>query len=287
MSYTAWNEADKSLQAYLHETSTSTPLGREQERILGERIQAGDEGARDELVQANLRFVISIAQKYQHRDLTMGELISAGNTGLLTAASRFDPSRGLKFISYAVWWIRQAILQTLSEEARPVRLPTNKVLLLRRITQLRKRLTDAGTDPPALEEIAAALEVSVKEVRETVLSGQKVHSLDQVYDEDNGSSLMKTLVDAHQDAPDAHLLRTVPQRPLQRMLARLDEREQRIVRLYFGFDGHEPMTLEQIGTVMGLTRERIRQLKKRALHKLRHPSSHSDLKALEKAWEEI
>ena len=283
MSYTAWNNEDKSLQAYLNEISSSNPVEREQERALGERIQAGDEAARDELVQANLRFVISVAQKYQNRGLTMGELISAGNMGLLTAAQRFDSSRGLKFISYAVWWVRQAISHTLSEEVRTVHLPQNKVQLLHKITQMTRHLNNEGTDQPALEEIAAALDVSVEEVRQTVLSGRAVRSLDQEMGGTDERSLMETLVDANQEAPDAHLLRTAPQQPLKRVLASLDPREQRILSLYFGLDGNEPLTLGKIGSMMDLTRERIRQLKEQALNRLRHPSRHDDLCTLESA----
>ena len=287
MSYNTWHNESKSLQVYLNEVSSSKPLDREAEKSLGNRISAGDDSARDELVQANLLFVISVAQKYQHRGLTMGELISAGNMGLMTAASRFDPSRGFKFISYAVWWIRQAIFQALNEDVRTVHLPLNKVQLLRKISQISQRLADTGSQDSGVEEIAAALDVSAKEVHDTVLSGRKVYSLDQEWSDDDERSLMQTLVDESQDAPDADILRQASQNQLDRILDSLDDREQRIVRLYFGLDGDEPLTLEQIGGLMSLTRERIRQLKERAFHKLRHPSRQTDLSAFERSLDDM
>lgn len=281
MSYNAWNGEDSSLQAYFNEVSTSKPLVREKEKELADRIREGDGAARDELVQANLLFVISIARKYQNRGLTLAELISAGNLGLMTAVDRFDPSRGYKFISYAVWWIRQSILQSLAEDVRTVHLPLNKVNLLHKISRMSQRLSGERKDEPDLEEIAAALDVSIEEVRETVLSGRRAHSLDKEFEEDDDRNLLKTLVDASQEAPDANILRTATHRHLENVLDSLDEREQRIVRLYFGLDGDEPLTLEQIGALMDLTRERIRQIKERAFSKLRHPSRYNDLKALE------
>ena len=286
MNNSAWNDESKSLQAYFNEISKSKPLRREEEKALGDRINKGDEAARDELVQANLLFVVSMARKYQHRGLTLGELISAGNLGLLTAASRFDPSRGFKFISYAVWWIRQAILQTLSEDVRVVHLPLNRVQLLQKISQASQRLSIERGIEPDLEEIAAALDVSVREVRETMLSGSEARSLDKEFGEDNERSLMTTLADKSQEAPDRTTLRASSQSQLRRVLDGLDERERRIICLYFGLDGDEPMTLEQIGLQMSLTRERIRQIKERAFGKLRHPSRHGDLKNLGKALNE-
>jgi RNA polymerase primary sigma factor len=281
MSYNAWNGEDNNLQAYFNEVSTTKPLVREKERELADRAREGDETARDELVQANLLFVISIARKYQNRGLTLAELISAGNMGLMTAVDRFDPSRGFKFISYAVWWIRQSILQSLAEDVRTVHLPLNKVNLLHKISRMSQRLSGEREDEPDLEEIAVALDVSIEEVRETVLSGRKAQSLDKEFEEDDERSLMKTLVDVSQESPDANILRTATQRQLKHVLDSLDDREQRIVRLYFGLDGNEPLTLEQIGALMDLTRERIRQIKERAFSKLRHPSRHSELRALE------
>ena len=281
MSNKAWDSEDAGLQAYFNDIAKSKPLLREQEIELASRIREGDSSAREELAQANLLFVISVAMKYKNRGLTLAELISAGNMGLMTAVDRFDPARGYKFISYAVWWIRQAIMQALAEDVRTVHLPLNKVNLLHKISRMSQRLSGERKDEPELEEIAAALDVSVEEVRETVLSGRKAYSLDKEFEEDDERSLMKTLVDASQEAPDANILRTSTQRQLETVLDGLDEREQRIVRLYFGLDGDKPLTLEQIGALMNLTRERIRQIKERAFSKLRHPSRYNDLIALE------
>lgn len=281
MSNKAWDSEDAGLQAYFNDIAKSKPLLREQETELASRIREGDSSAREELAQANLLFVISVAMKYKNRGLTLAELISAGNMGLMTAVDRFDPARGYKFISYAVWWIRQAIMQALAEDVRTVHLPLNKVNLLHKISRMSQRLSGERKDEPELEEIAAALDVSVEEVRETVLSGRKAYSLDKEFEEDDERSLMKTLVDASQEAPDANILRTSTQRQLETVLDGLDEREQRIVRLYFGLDGDKPLTLEQIGALMNLTRERIRQIKERAFSKLRHPSRYNDLIALE------
>ena len=281
MSNKAWDSEDAGLQAYFNDIAKSKPLLREQETELASRIREGDSSAREELAQANLLFVISVAMKYKNRGLTLAELISAGNMGLMTAVDRFDPTRGYKFISYAVWWIRQAIMQALAEDVRTVHLPLNKVNLLHKISRMSQRLSGERKDEPELEEIAAALDVSVEEVRETVLSGRKAYSLDKEFEEDDERSLMKTLVDASQEAPDANILRTSSQRQLETVLDGLDEREQRIVRLYFGLDGDKPLTLEQIGALMNLTRERIRQIKERAFSKLRHPSRYNDLIVLE------
>ncbi|MFT5376670.1 MAG: RNA polymerase primary sigma factor [Candidatus Latescibacterota bacterium] len=281
MSNKAWDSEDAGLQAYFNDIAKSKPLKREQETELANRIKEGDNSARDELAQANLLFVISVAMKYKNRGLSLAELISAGNMGLMTAVDRFDPSRGYKFISYAVWWIRQSILQSLAEDVRTVHLPLNKVTLLHKISRMSQQLSSEEKDEPDLEEIADALDVSIEEVRETVLSGRKAYSLDKEFEEDDERSLMKTLVDASQEAPDANILRTTTQRQLDSVLNSLDKREQRIVRLYFGLDGDEPLTLEQIGAMMDLTRERIRQIKERAFSKLRHPSRYNDLRALE------
>ena len=281
MSNKAWDSEDAGLQAYFNDIAKSKPLKREQETELANSIKEGDNSARDELAQANLLFVISVAMKYKNRGLSLAELISAGNMGLMTAVDRFDPSRGYKFISYAVWWIRQSILQSLAEDVRTVHLPLNKVTLLHKISRMSQQLSNEEKDEPDLEEIADALDVSIEEVRETLLSGRKSYSLDKEFEEDDERSLMKTLVDASQEAPDANILRTNTQQQLDNVLNSLDEREQRIVRLYFGLDGDEPLTLEQIGAMMDLTRERIRQIKERAFSKLRHPSRYNDLRALE------
>ena len=277
MSYHVRSDEDSSLQAYFNDIADSKPLVREKEKELALRIKEGDRAARDELTRANLLFVISIAKKYQNRGLTLSELISAGNVGLMTAVDRFDPGRGYKFISYAVWWIRQSILQTLAEDVRTVHLPLNKINLLHKISRASQRLDGERGEESDMENVADALDVSVEEIRETVLSGRKVYSLDKEFQEDDERSLMKTLVDGSEESPDAHALRTAIHVQLEQALSSLDTRELRIIQLYFGLDGDEPLTLEQIGNLMGLTRERIRQIKERAFSKLRQASRELDL----------
>jgi RNA polymerase primary sigma factor len=273
MSGTVGHDDGVGLQAYFNDISKSKPLTRERERELALRIKDGDGAARDELAQANLLFVISVAKKYQNRGLTLSELISAGNVGLMTAVDRFDPSRGYKFISYAVWWIRQSILQTLAEEVRTVHLPLNRISLLRKISKAWERLGGERGEDPDMAAVAADLDVSVDEVEDTVLSGRQVYSLDKEFQDDDERSLMTTLADQNQESPDAQVLRSANQTHLEDVLASLDERELRIVRLYYGLDGGEPLTLEQIGDLMALTRERIRQIKESAFAKLRREAS--------------
>ena len=282
MNYESWTDEDVSLQTYFNEIARSEPLSREKEAELAERIAAGDEQAREELAEANLLFVVTVAKKYRNRGMTFSELISAGNLGLMTAVDRFDATRGFKFISYAVWWIRQAIQQALAEDSRTVRLPLNRISLLRKIARARHELGDANEGEPCDEEIANALDLSIAEVRDTLLSGRRAVSLDRVvFDEDEDSTLLKRLADTGQQQPDEVITRSSSQKRLETILEGLDEREHAIVQSYFGLDGSEPMTLEQIGDRMGLTRERIRQLKERAFSKLRHPSRREGLRSLE------
>ena len=273
-------DRESTLRLYFDDIADSKPLSREREVELSARIQDGDQCARDELVQANLRFVIDVAKNYQNRGLPLSDLISAGNVGLLTAADRFDGTKGYKFISYAVWWIKQSILQTIAEHARTVRLPMNKVSLLKDISKTSRRLGQGREAEPRIEEIAAELEVPTEEVLETMLSARAVRSLDESFEEDDERSLLNILSDTSQVKPDANVLCESAKDQLESVLNSLDERELRIIRLYFGLDGHEALTLEQIGDLMGVTRERVRQIKERALSRLRHPSRHQFLRAL-------
>ena len=280
--YEIQTDRENTLRSYFDDIATSTPLSREREVELSARIQEGDMGARDELVQANLRFVIDVAKHYQNRGLSLADLIGAGNLGLMTAAERFDGTRGYKFISYAVWWIRQSIIQTLAEHVRTVRLPLNKVNLLKDISKASHRLgqgRDGGE--PALEDIAAEMDVPTEVVTDAVLSARPVTSLDDTFENDDKRSLLSLLADTSQDAPDAGVMRDSARIQLEHVLESLEEREQRIIRLYFGLDGKEALTLEEIGSLIGVTRERVRQIKERALSRLRHPSRHQSLKALE------
>ena len=274
------HDEESTLRLYFDDIAESTPLSREREVELADRIKNGDMRARDEMIRANLRFVVDVAKKYQNRGLSLSDLISAGNLGLITAADRFDGTKGYKFISYAVWWIRQSILQTLAEHVRTVRLPLNKVSLLKDISKASRKLGQDRASEPDIEEIAAELEVPAEEVLETILSARAVCSLDESFTDDDERSLLNTLADDTTEAPDADVLRESARVQLETALGTLEERELRIIRLYFGLDGNEALTLEEIGDMMNLTRERIRQLKERALSKLRHPSRHHSLKTL-------
>ena len=274
------NDEESTLRLYFDDIADSKPLSREKEVELAARIKEGDMQARDDLVQANLRFVIDVAKNYQNRGLSLSDLISAGNLGLLTAAERFDGTKGYKFISYAVWWIKQSILQTIAEHARTVRLPLNKLSLLKDISKVSRRLGQGRESEPDVEEIAAELDVPAEEILDTMLSARTVRSLDEAFEEDDERSLLNILADTSQEAPDTDVLRDSAREQLESVLNSLDERELRIIRLYFGLDGNEALTLEQIGGLMNLTRERVRQLKERALGKLRHPARYHALLAL-------
>lgn len=274
------HDEESTLRLYFDDIAESTPLSREREVELAERIKNGDMRSRDEMIRANLRFVVDVAKKYQNRGLSLSDLISAGNLGLITAADRFDGTKGYKFISYAVWWIRQSILQTLAEHVRTVRLPLNKVSLLKDISKASRKLGQNREGDPDVEEIAKELDVPAEEVLETILSARSVCSLDESFTDDDERSLLNTLPDQSLEAPDADVLRESARVQLENALSTLDERELRIIRLYFGLDGNEALTLEEIGDMMNLTRERIRQLKERALGKLRHPSRNVTLKSL-------
>ena len=279
------------LRLYFDDIAESTPLSREREVELADRIKSGDMHARDEMIQANLRFVINEAKRYQNLGLPLSDLISAGNLGLITAADRFDGTRGNKFITYAVWWIRQSIHQTLAEQVRIVRLPHNKVGLLREISKASRKLgqdwvsdpdieeTVAELEVPAeedLEEIATELEVPIKKIQETILSNFDVYSLDESLTGDN-RSLLDTLTDNTTTPLDADILR---KSALTQALGLLKEHESRVIRLYFGLDDNGPLTLQEIGTMMNLTRERIRQIKNQALSKLRRRMNYQALETL-------
>ncbi|HJN27411.1 MAG TPA: RNA polymerase sigma factor RpoD/SigA [Candidatus Latescibacteria bacterium] len=273
-------DEESTLRLYFDDISDSTPLSREKEVELSAKVHAGDQDARDELVQANLRFVIDVAKKYQNRGLSLSDLISAGNVGLMTAAERFDGEKGFKFISYAVWWIKQSILQTIAEHARTVRLPLNKLSLLKDISKASRKLGQGRETEPHVEEIAKELDMAPQDVLDTMLHARTVRSLDESFEEDDERSLMNILRDDNQATPDMHVMETAARNQLDEVLESLDEREFRIIRLYFGLDGNESMTLEEIGGTMNLTRERVRQLKERALGKLRHPQRYQALLAI-------
>lgn len=263
----------------LAEIAHSKPLSAAEEVDLARRIKAGDDYARNRLVESNLRFVVSVAKDYQNRGVPLADLISAGNMGLITAAERFDEEKGFKFISYAVWWIRQAILQTLAEQARTVRLPLNKIGLLYKISKASRLLQQERADDPNPEDIATQLEVSVDEVKETILCGRSVRSLDAAFKEEDDHNLLDVLTDDRQESPENLVMRGCLRGHIDSALDSLVGREAEIIKLYFGLEGEEPMTLDQIGTRYGLTRERVRQIKEKALLRLRHPSRCDQLRS--------
>jgi len=283
MTKAAFWDMEDSLGSYLAEIAHSKPLSAAEEVDLARKIKEGNEAARNRLVEANLRFVVSVAREYQNRGVPLADLISAGNMGLITAAERFDENKGFKFISYAVWWIRQAILQTLAEQSRTVRLPLNKIGLLYKISKASRLLQQERSDDPNPDEIAKELEVPVEDVKETLMCGRSVRSLDATIKEEENHSLLDVLPDDRQESPESQVMRGCLRGQVDSALQSLVGREAEILRLYFGIDGEEPMTLDQIGARFGLTRERVRQIKEKALHRLRHPSRCDQLRTYSNA----
>jgi len=266
------SDADsRSLDIYFREINRAPLLTREEEQDLARRIRAGDKNALDRMVQANLRFVVSVAKQYANQGLPLEDLINEGNIGLIKAAHRFDEERGFKFISYAVWWIRQAMLQSLAEHSRIVRLPLNRAGTLYRIGRAARQLDQELGRAPTPDEIAARLNISVHEVTETMSIANSHVSLDEPY---AGGSDDTTLVDnlpaENTAAPDEQADHSALSNDLARAIGTLPERERIVLSMYFGLDGNEPRTLDAIGEELHLTRERIRQIKEKAIDRLRH-----------------
>jgi len=262
----------ESIEKYLEEIGSFSPLPPEEEINLACRIRQGDEEALDQLVKANLRFVISVAKEYQGQGLPLQDLISEGNLGLIKAAQRFDETRGFKFISYAVWWIRQSILQALAEQSRVVRLPLNRVGAINKVGRALEALEKKYSREPSMEEIADRMEMSSFEVADVLKTSARHLSLDEPFKEDEGNSLLDILESDRYDPPDGGLMRASLREEIEKVLSTLKSREAEIVKLYFGLDGDRPLTLEEIGEYFALTRERVRQIKEKALRRLRHRS---------------
>ncbi len=261
-----------SLDRYLQEIGEVSLLSPDEEVELARRIKANDKVALEKLTKANLRFVVSVAKQYQNQGLTLGDLINEGNLGLIKAAKRFDETRGFKFISYAVWWIRQSILQALAEQSRVVRLPLNRVGDLNKIGKALSDLEQSYERAPSTKEIADKLEMSPDEVMDTMkISGQHI-SLDAPFNQTEENSLLDVIENENQDSPDNILLDESLSIEIKRALKTLTEREEKVVKLYFGLDREHPLTLEEIGEKFELTRERVRQIKEKAIKKLRHAS---------------
>lgn len=265
------------LDQYLQEIGQIPLLTPAEEVTLAQRIKQGDQEALHRLTRANLRFVVSVAKKYQGQGLTLADLINEGNYGLIKAAQRFDETRGFKFISYAVWWIRQAILQALAEQSRVVRLPLNRIGTISKIRKAGARLAQVHERPPNIEELAAELDVDVEKVREALQHTGRHLSMDAPFNDEDDNSLLDVLPDEEDTAPDEILLDESLKIDIERALSQLHEREAEITRLYFGIGREHPLTLEEIGQRFGLTRERVRQIKEKALRKLRQKHRREEL----------
>lgn len=266
------NQIEPSLDRYLQEISRVPLLSSEEEIACAKKIKQGDQQAIDKLIKSNLRFVVSIAKQYQSQGLSLGDLINAGNLGLLRAATRFDVTRGFKFISYAVWWIRQSILQALAEQSRIVRLPLNRIGVLNKIEKIFSELEQEYQREPSTSEIAAKLEIQPSKVVEAMSYSMNHFSLDAPFTQDDENKLLDLLEDKGSMSPEAHLIRESMLIEIERTLSSLTPREASVVRLYFGIGADHPFTLEEIGEIFQLTRERVRQIKEKAILRLRHNS---------------
>jgi RNA polymerase primary sigma factor len=272
------NRESQSLDKYLQEIGKVDLLTPDEEVELAKRIKEGDQIALEKLTKANLRFVVSVAKQYQNQGLSLGDLINEGNLGLIKAAQRFDETRGFKFISYAVWWIRQSILQALAEQSRIVRLPLNRVGSLNKISKTFSELEQKYEREPSPEELADVLDVTTAEVVDTMkISGRHV-SMDAPFVQGEENSLLDVLENDSEETPDSGLMNDSLRREVQRALSTLTQREADVITLYFGLNGEHAMTLEEIGEKFNLTRERVRQIKEKAIRRLRHTSRSKALK---------
>lgn len=264
------NRESQSLDKYLQEIGRVELLTQEQEIELARRIKKGDQKALEKLTKANLRFVVSVAKQYQNQGLSLGDLINEGNLGLIKAAKRFDETRGFKFISYAVWWIRQSILQALAEQSRIVRLPLNRVGALNKIGKAFSTLEQEFEREPSASELAEELDMSPHEVADTIkISGRHV-SVDAPFIQGEESRLIDVIQDERSPMPDHELIRESLRKEVERALNTLSCREAEVIRLYYGIGREHALTLEEIGERFGLTRERVRQIKEKGIRRLRH-----------------
>jgi RNA polymerase primary sigma factor len=269
---------ENSLSLYLKEIGKNKTLSLEEEAVLAVRIRKDDRKALDKLVSANLRFVVSVSRNYQNQGLPLSDMINEGNLGLIRAAKRFDEKKNFKFISYAVWWIRQAILQALAEQSRIIKLPLNRVGAIHKIGKAQSRLEQKYRRNPNVEEIAAELEIDIAEVRETIKIGNSHMSLDAPLQHGEDSKLMDVLQDREQEQPDSGVMEISLQDEVNKTLATLSDREKEVIKLYFGIGEETAHTLEEIGQRFNLTRERVRQIKEKALRRLKHSSRSKRLK---------
>ncbi|TFB12483.1 RNA polymerase sigma factor RpoD/SigA [Candidatus Marinimicrobia bacterium MT.SAG.3] len=276
-------DANRSLSKYLEEIGKYEPLKPSEEVELATIIKGKDPAkalnALKKLTEANLRFVVSVAKNYQGQGLPLTDLINEGNVGLIKAAERFDETRGFKFISYAVWWIRQSILQALAEHSRIVRLPLNRVGTISKVAKAAEGLEQGFQRPPNEAEIAEKLEMTPEEVSDTIMMSKRHNSLDAPFRSGEENSLIDVVEDSGQAPPDEELMFESLKNEIQQALDTLKEREQEVIRMYFGIEREYPLTLNEIGEEFHLTRERVRQIKEKAILRLRHKSRSSKLKA--------
>ena len=275
------NRESQSLDKYLQEIGRVDLLAPEAEIELAQAIKKGGYDstvALEQLVKANLRFVVSVAKQYQNQGLSLGDLINEGNLGLIKAAKRFDETRGFKFISYAVWWIRQSILQALAEQSRIVRLPLNRVGALNKIGKKFSELEQKFEREPTAAELAEQLEMTIPEIADTIKISGRHLSVDAPFVQGEDNRLLDVLPNEQQPPPDSELIRESLRLEVQQVLATLSQRESEVIKLYFGLDG-QCLTLEEIGEKFNLTRERVRQIKEKAIRRLRHASRSKTLRA--------
>tara|TARA_B100000965_G_scaffold189194_1_gene157932 strand:- start:473 stop:1672 length:1200 start_codon:yes stop_codon:yes gene_type:complete len=273
------NDANRSLSKYLQEISKYEPLSPDREVELAIRVRQGDRRALKELTEANLRFVVSVAKDYQGQGLPLTDLINEGNLGLIKAAERFDETRGFKFISYAVWWIRQSVLQALAEHSRIVRLPLNRVGTISKINKASERLEQEFERIPRADELAHQLEMKITEINDAQRIARRHHSLDTPFSDDEKNSLLDVISDKNTEEPDLELHIGSLEKEVKDALETLKDREKDVIRMYFGIDREYALTLNEIGDEFGLTRERVRQIKEKAIRRLRHRSRSKKLRS--------
>jgi len=273
------NRESQSLDKYLQEIGKVELLSPEEEIELARKIKKGDQKALEKLTKANLRFVVSVAKQYQNQGLSLGDLINEGNLGLIKAAKRFDETRGFKFISYAVWWIRQSILQALAEQSRIVRLPLNRVGALNKIGKAFSTLEQEFEREPSASELAEELDMSLFEVADTLKISGRHLSMDAPFAQGEDNRLLDVIQDERTPLPDNELMRESLSREVERALSTLSDREAEVIRLYFGLGREHSLTLEEIGEKFNLTRERVRQIKEKAIRRLRHASRSKALRS--------
>ena len=272
------NRETASLDKYLQEIGKVDLITAEEEVELARRIKQGDKLALEKLTKANLRFVVSVSKQYQNQGLTLPDLINEGNLGLIKAAQRFDETRGFKFISYAVWWIRQSILQALAEQSRIVRLPLNKIGSINKINKASARLEQGFEREPNVKEIAGELDMTENEVKESMRNAGRHVSMDAPLIQDEDNTMYDVLKSDEAITPETGLLYESLRKEIDRAISTLTQREADVVKLYFGLNAQHPMTLEEIGEKFDLTRERVRQIKEKAIRRLKHTSRSKILK---------